>query len=578
MIRSLRLKFLSVLTVLLAFGFSSWAQSSIDTYYQNATGKTGNELKTSLHTIIRPHTELPYTSSDFDVWDALDAADEDPNNPDNVILIYTGRSDAKTHHDTGSGDQDAWNREHIWAKSHGNFGTTPGAGTDIHHLRACDRSVNTDRSNLFYDNGGTPNSEATECKSDSDSWEPRDAVKGDIARMIFYMAVCYEGDNGDPDLELTNDMSYSKDKYTEPYFGKLSTLLQWNEQDPVDDTERARNEKVYTIQNNRNPFIDHPEWVNEIWTGDAVDVTSPTVTEFSPANGADGVSLTANLVLTFSEEVKEGTGNITIKRDADDTVFESYDVSNVRVNFSNNTVLINPEAKFEEGTKYYAIVDQGAIIDAASNVYEGIADKTTWSFTTTYIPPALVSFSPEDDSDNVSLDTDLEITFDKEVIAGNGSILVFNGDNKVMEILASDASVTYNSEQVTIDLPNDLETATEYNIQIDNNAFVSDMGAAFEGISDATTWSFTTENPTGIEDLYAEGIPSFYPNPATTEIHLTDMSEVESLHISNLTGRNIIEVKAPVSQISLSNLPRGMYFITFISKNGNKITKKLLKQ
>ena len=105
-------------------------------------------------------------------------------------------------------------------------------------------------------------SEATECKYDSDSWEPRDSVKGDIARMLFYMAVRYEGDNGEIDLELNEKVNNNKD----PYMGKLSVLLKWNEQDPVDDLERKRNEVIFTkYQHNRNPFIDHPEWVNKIW-------------------------------------------------------------------------------------------------------------------------------------------------------------------------------------------------------------------------------------------------------------------------------------------------------------------------
>lgn len=105
-------------------------------------------------------------------------------------------------------------------------------------------------------------SEATECKYDSDSREPRDSVKGDIARMLFYMAVRYEGDNGEIDLELNEKVNNNKD----PYMGKLSVLLKWNEQDPVDDLERKRNEVIFTkYQHNRNPFIDHPEWVNKIW-------------------------------------------------------------------------------------------------------------------------------------------------------------------------------------------------------------------------------------------------------------------------------------------------------------------------
>lgn len=688
MIKSLHTKFLFFLTIFAVFAISATGQISTNEYYQNASGKTGGELKTALHFIIRNHTELPYTSNEYDVWDALKETDEDPSNTDNVILIYTNRSEVKTHQDDGSGDNNSWNREHIWAKSHGGFGTDPGAGTDIHHLRACDRSVNTDRSNLFYDNGGEAHDEATECNYDEDSWEPRDAVKGDIARMILYMAVCYEGEDGDPDLEMTDDMSYSKDNYTAPFFGKLSTLLSWNESDPVDDTEKARNEKVYTIQGNRNPFIDHPEWVNTIWV--ETDSDSPIANNFSPENGSDGILLTANLSIHFTEEVLEGSGNVIIKRDRDDSTFETLDVTDTRVTITNNSVLIDPEAKFEEGTKYYVIIENGAFTDASSNTYEGISDKNTWNFTATYIPPAIVTlspeknsenistdtdleitfdkeihtgsgfitikkdnddstfesldvtgnrvtvtnnsvlinpdsgfetgtkyyvlidngaftntssdatafegisekttwsfttltppniveFSPEDDSENIPADTDLEITFDKDVQAGDGYIRIFNGSTEI-KVPASDASVTYNGTQVSIDLPNDLETGTEYYINIDNDAFASAYGAYFEGISSETAWSFTTEIPTGIDDVYTEEAPSFYPNPARSEIYLVNMNDIESLYITNLTGRNVLEITSPGTRISLTNLPKGMYFVTFISSDGSRITKKLLKQ
>ena len=225
------------------------------TYYLTAMNKTGTTLKSALHNIIDDHTKLSYDA----VWNALKVTDEDPNNTNNVILLYTGRSQAKT---TNGANVNDWNREHIWAKSHGDFGTTAGAGTDLHHLRATDVSVNSSRGNLDFDNGGTPHSEATLCKYDSDSWEPRDAVKGDVARMLFYMAVRYEGDSGELDLELNNLVNNG----TAPYHGKLTTLLQWHIQDPVDERERRRNDIIYNqYQHNRNPFIDHPEWVNQIW-------------------------------------------------------------------------------------------------------------------------------------------------------------------------------------------------------------------------------------------------------------------------------------------------------------------------
>ncbi|SUV00014.1 extracellular ribonuclease [Priestia megaterium] len=228
----------------------------VEDYYRTAAGKTGNTLKTELHNIIDHHTELSYSA----VWEALKKTDEDPANANNVILLYTGRSQAKS---TNGGGVDDWNREHVWAKSHGDFGTAMGPGTDLHHLRPTDVSVNSTRGNLDFDNGGTEHSEALGNYFDSDSWEPRDEVKGDVARMLFYMAVRYEGDVSDePDLELNNTVNNG----TAPYHGKLSVLLQWNAQDPVDDRERRRNDIIYSdYQHNRNPFIDHPEWVNEIW-------------------------------------------------------------------------------------------------------------------------------------------------------------------------------------------------------------------------------------------------------------------------------------------------------------------------
>ncbi len=228
-------------------------------YYDNAAGLNGTALKDALHNIIKDHTECSYDDlRDF----ILKNTDEDPNNSNNVILIYTGRSQEKSTFGGGAND---WNREHVWAKSHGDFGTTAPAGTDAHHIRPSDASVNSTRGNLDFDNGGNPVSEAPGCYYDSDSWEPRDAVKGDVARMMFYMAVRYEGDAGEPDLELV-DYIPSAPNGDEPLFGKLSVLLQWNHDDPVDAFEENRNNIIYNdYQHNRNPFIDHPEWADSIW-------------------------------------------------------------------------------------------------------------------------------------------------------------------------------------------------------------------------------------------------------------------------------------------------------------------------
>ena len=224
-------------------------------YYTAAAGKTGPALETSLHQIISVQRKLSYDQ----VWDALKDTDQDPANGNNVILLYTGRSQSKA---TNGGGVDDWNREHVWAKSHGDFGTATGPGTDVHHLRPTDVTVNSARGNKDFDRGGTQSTEAPGNYTDADSWEPRSAVKGDVARMIMYMAVRYEGGDGFADLEMNNVVNNG----AAPYMGKMSVLLEWHRIDPPDTFEQRRNQRIYEQwQGNRNPFVDHPEYADAIW-------------------------------------------------------------------------------------------------------------------------------------------------------------------------------------------------------------------------------------------------------------------------------------------------------------------------
>ncbi|MGL5850771.1 MAG: endonuclease I family protein, partial [Phycicoccus sp.] len=135
-------------------------------------------------------------------------------------------------------------------------------GTDVHSLRPEDVTVNSDRGNKDFDLGGSAVAQCSSCRSDGDSFEPPAAVRGDVARMLFYMAVRYNGDDGFEDLELDDGVGASA-----PLLGDLSVLLAWNAADPVDAVEMRRNDRIYDDwQGNRNPFIDHPEWAASIWS------------------------------------------------------------------------------------------------------------------------------------------------------------------------------------------------------------------------------------------------------------------------------------------------------------------------
>jgi endonuclease I len=301
-------------------------------YYDSSSGLTGDELKSELHQTINNHIEFPYSSSNTDVWDILKEADRDPTNANNVIGIYSGFSMvASEEYANGNG----WNREHVWAKSRGDFGTTLGAGTDVHHLRAADISTNSARSNRNFDNctdpytdqSGTYSGPTESFTSSSEHvWQPRASVKGDVARMLFYMTVRYEGTNGEQDLELTEVLLSNTDKT--PFHAKTATLLQWHKEDPVDAAERTRNDVVYSYQQNRNPFIDHPEYVCEIYTCDAENaapvftstpITSTVKNEVYTydvtASDSDGDALTMTAAtkptwLTF-EDNGNGTSTLT---------------------------------------------------------------------------------------------------------------------------------------------------------------------------------------------------------------------------------------------------------------------------
>lgn len=223
-------------------------------YYNGTEGLQGNDLKLKLHEIIRGHNSLSYYFSKYVIY----YADADPVVPGNVILIYTGRSQNGLNY--GSGD--LINREHVWAKSHGNFSGVLPMDSDVHNLKPADASVNTARSNLDFDWSLYYHSEATECKfTPGISWEPRNAVKGDVARTIFYMDTRYEWTNGELNLTVVDKV----DTYPYPEHGKLSALLEWNPMDPPDQFEHNRNNVIYRFQKNRNPFIDNPQFVELIW-------------------------------------------------------------------------------------------------------------------------------------------------------------------------------------------------------------------------------------------------------------------------------------------------------------------------
>ncbi len=278
-------------------------------YYSNAhAANSGNFRAELIKDISTNQKQLTYT----EVWTALTYTDQDPANPDNIILLYSGRSIAKK--DNGSGNnstnQDFWNREHVWAKSHGFPDSSQRGYTDIHHLRPADVSMNSQRSDKDFGAGGDPVAEAPENSYTANTWEPRDTVKGDVARMLFYMDVRYDTgtDATMPDLILVDQVGTARTSLNDGKgeLGKLCTLLEWHSQDPVDNFELDRNNTIYEYQGNRNPFIDHPEWVEVIYA----DACSSTNNQAPSVDAGNTQTVAMNTTVTLSANATDSDGTI----------------------------------------------------------------------------------------------------------------------------------------------------------------------------------------------------------------------------------------------------------------------------
>ncbi len=266
--------------------------SQVD-YYAAVDASNASALRTTLHEAIKDHIHYPYSSSATDTWNLLEKADEDPSDPGRVLSVYSNDTFGKT-----GGGSGPYNREHSWPRSYGfkSQGDSNLPHDDAHHLFISDTGYNSARGSrpfglcssgcseepTVYNNGqggqggGYPGDSSWRTNTDGPSgiYEVWMGRRGDIARAMFYMDVRYEGDThavtgvSEHQLELTDDMSLlhnSTSNYSPAYMGRLSVLLDWHEQDPVDAYEQNRNDAVYTYQGNRNPFVDHPEWVGVLY-------------------------------------------------------------------------------------------------------------------------------------------------------------------------------------------------------------------------------------------------------------------------------------------------------------------------
>jgi len=240
-------------------------------YYDDAQGLTGEALRTALNGIISPHNVL----ANSQLWAAFARTDRKPGG--SVWDIYSDVPSGAPPYTfqfmvdqcgTYNSEGDCFNREHTFPVSW--FNDASPMNTDLNHIYPTDAWVNQQRGNWPYgtvasaawtsQNGGKrgpctwPNCSGT-------VFEPIDLYKGDLARGHLYMLTRYLNESPTWPAPILASGAFL------PWAESL--LLAWHEQDPVSDKERARNDSVYVVQGNRNPYIDHPEWATFIWGPEA---------------------------------------------------------------------------------------------------------------------------------------------------------------------------------------------------------------------------------------------------------------------------------------------------------------------
>ena len=238
-------------------------------YYDAADGKKKAALKAALHNIIQPVTVLSYGSGPNSTWSGFYKTDRTSDNQvidrySYDIRYFTSTTDAVS----------GMNIEHSFPKSWWGGSSTPSAYKDLFNLMPCEKNINSTKSNYAMGkvtgtdkgNGCTKVGTGMAGGKSTSLWEPADEWKGDFARDYFYMVTAYSHltwtSNGLDMLEQDDWPTLKEWAYT--------LFLEWAKNDPVDEIERARNDAVYKIQSNRNPFVDFPNLAEYIW-GDSVD-------------------------------------------------------------------------------------------------------------------------------------------------------------------------------------------------------------------------------------------------------------------------------------------------------------------
>ena len=562
-------------------------------YYDGTAGLTGAALKTKLSQIITNGHQTKsydnlyngYPSTDSDNYyekdgSVLDIYSENPSGKDPYVYQH-GSKQCGSYKVEG----DCYNREHVFPQ--GYFNSASPMVSDIHHIVPTDGKVNGYRSSFPFGKVGSANfiSENGSKRGTSASpnysgtvFEPIDEFKGDVARMILYFATRYESKLSsfkDNDI-LTNSAFPGVEAW------ELAVLKEWHTNDPVSQREIDRNNAAYTYQGNRNPFIDHPEYVALIWGTTTPDTEAPS----TPTN----LIVTGSTSSTISLSWTASTDNIMV------ATYDIYLDETLKTSSSSNSITVtglNPsttysfyvKAKDAAGntssqsntttgttTENTGGNDGGSTTSCGTEDFEGVSGAVNTYKTVTWNNNGITWTATDSRSDQTINNKAITVrngTLSSSTISGGISSLTiktqlkFSGTNGSFKLFINGVekgTIPY-SDTVTTTTISNINVSGNVTISIQNNSTTSNR-VAFDDLS------WTCYNGLGTDETTVNKF-SIYPNPVKNNtLYVTgkNIEKIKRVEIYNVNGILVQVIEKPFNNknyITLKNTTKGMYLLKF---------------
>ena len=563
-------------------------------YYDGTAGLSGSALKTKLSSIISSGHQTKsydalddeYPNSDKDSYyekdgTVLDIYSENPTETDPYVYQF-GVKKCGNYKIEG----DCYNKEHIFPQ--GYFNKASPMVSDIHHIVPTDGKVNGMRSNFPFGNVGSSVSYTSKNGSKlgtSNSvnysgkvFEPINEFKGDVARMIFYFATRYEAKLKDFDANdiLTNTSFPGIQSW------ELEVLKQWHTQDPVSQREIDRNNAAYTYQRNRNPFIDHPEYVDLIWGTTTPDTEAPS----TPTN----LIVTGSTSSTISLSWTASTDNIMV------ATYDIYLDGTLKTSSSSNSITVtglNPsttysfyvKAKDAAGntssqsntttgttTENTGGNDGGSTTSCGTEDFEGVSGAVNTYKTVTWTNNGITWTATDSRSDQTINNKAITVRNGKlsssPISGGISSLTIktqlkFSGTNGSFKLFINGVekgTIPY-SDTVTTTTISNINVSGNVTISIQNNSTTSNR-VAFDDLS------WTCYNGLGTDETTVNKF-SIYPNPVKNNtLYVTgkNIEKIKRVEIYNVNGILVQVIEKPFSNknyITLKNTAKGIYLLKF---------------